>query len=100
MSIKGDVRASWEGGAVTILQDGTQAFYKTSKGKYSLTVFPEIGETPASAVFTRGGNSYTTQSAAGVTADPEGSGADIDASATGIKRGKEVVIRAAFTCAD
>ena len=100
VSIKGDVKASWEADGLTILQDGTQAFYKTAKGKYSLTIFPEIGDTPASAVFTRGGNSYTTQGPEGVTADPAGSGADVDATATGIKRGKDVVITASFTCTD
>jgi len=98
VKIRGDAKASWNDDGLSILQDGTQAFYSTSDGKNALSVFPALDGQPAAAVFTRKGDSYTTQSAEGVDADPDGSGAQVDAPATGVKAGSEVRIKASINC--
>lgn len=100
VKVKGDVKASWEAEGLSILQDGTQAFYKTDDGNNSLSVFPAIEDQPATAVFTRKGDSYTTQSADGVDADADGAGAEVDTVATGVKPGSEVKIKADIRCGE
>jgi hypothetical protein len=99
VKVTGDVKTKWKAEGLTILQDGSQAFYKTTDKKFALSVFPAREDTPAVAVFTVKDDSYTTQDDSGtVEADPEGSGAEVKATATGVQPGSSVKVKATITC--
>lgn len=99
VKVTGDVKAKWKAEGFTILQDGSDAFYKTSDKKLALSIFPAADDLPARAVFTAKGDSYTTQDdAKKVEADPEGGGAKVNATATGIGPGSAVKIKATINC--
>lgn len=99
VKVTGDVKAKWKAEGLTILQDGSQAFYKTSDKKLALSVFPASDDVPATAVFTADGDNYTTQDDSGlVEADADGSGAKVKATATGVEAGSSVKVKATITC--
>ena len=99
VKVTGDVKTKWKAQGLTILQDGSQAFYKTTDKKFALSVFPAQDEAQAVAVFTVKDDNYTTQDDAGVVqADPEGSGAEVKATATGVEPGSAVKVKATITC--
>ncbi|ANH38566.1 hypothetical protein I601_2141 [Nocardioides dokdonensis FR1436] len=98
VKVRGDEKARWKTDGFTILQDGTQAFYKSTHKKFALSVFPDMEDMPAHAVLTVKGASYTTQDSGQVDADPEGSGAEVEAVATGVEPGASVKLTASISC--
>ena len=102
VELTGAVRKSWSGDGYVNTGGDKQAFYKTSKGKKSVSIIPGQDDQPATPIVAAKGLTFTVQPGEGtVDVDPDGGGAKVDADAvTTTKKGKTVTVHvvADFDC--
>lgn len=98
VTVSGSKKASWTGEGFVITGGELGAFYKTSKGKRAVSVYAEADDISAYAVFSVGNKTFTTQGPDGVEVAPDGTGATVDAEATGTKPKDVVQLVASIEC--
>lgn len=99
VEITGAVKQSWtgEGFVITENQSGP-VLYRAEKGKTQLTLLSAEGEFDALGQLRVGTKNYTTQQDGTLEVDDEGSGAEVDADATGTDGNDRVHITATIDC--
>ena len=99
VEITGAVKQSWsgEGFVITENQSGP-VLYRAEKGRTQLTLLSAEGEFDALGQLRVGAKSYTTQADGTLEVDDQGTGAEVDADATGTDGNDRVHITATIDC--